>query len=361
MLDRQTDEIRLSNNTQRIVYLDYLRIVAIFAVVVLHVSGYSWSMEIVNSFSWQICNIYRGTSQWGVAIFVMISGALFLSKKISLKKLYKKYIFRIAVAFIFWSTLYAFWSNFYIDHNYNINGLITTIVFGHYHLWFMYMIIGIYMVVPFLRKIVEEKRIAYYFIVVSFVFAFFVPEITHIIGIINNDMSKLFNDFVAQFDLHLVLGYSGFFVLGYLLNDIEIKKKYRIVIYVFGIIGLIFSVSSSSAISWILHAPTAFSYDNITIENLMVAISIYVFAKTYLNKDPSLSSKKGLLFNVPKCSFGVYLVHPFIIESLEQLNITALSFNSLFSIPVLSILVYCAALLVSAGLNKIPFVNKWIV
>ena len=102
---------------QRIVYFDYLRIIAIFAVVVLHFAAQNWDNIDVSSFEWQVFNLYDAVAAWGVPVFVMISGALFLGKELTLKKLYGKYILRIVTAFFFWSVLYALWSNFFLQHN----------------------------------------------------------------------------------------------------------------------------------------------------------------------------------------------------------------------------------------------------
>ena len=90
-------------------YLDYLRVSATFAVMSLHIAADNWLNAGVRSFEWQVFNFYDSLVRFGVPVFVMISGALFLNpdKYIPVKKLYTKYIFRIAAAFVFWSFLYA--------------------------------------------------------------------------------------------------------------------------------------------------------------------------------------------------------------------------------------------------------------
>ncbi|SFO21753.1 Acyltransferase family protein [Pseudobutyrivibrio sp. UC1225] len=93
---------------ERKVYCDYLRFFAVFAVCVLHVSAFNWACTDVNSLEWQVFNFYESIVRWGVPIFLMISGTLFLNREISIKKLFSKYIFRMVVAFVFWSLFYAF-------------------------------------------------------------------------------------------------------------------------------------------------------------------------------------------------------------------------------------------------------------
>ncbi len=77
--DRQID---------RTVYFDYLRVVAILAVVFLHVSDSNWYTTDVNGLQWQTFNFFNGITRWGVPVFVMISGSLFLNREVSLKRMY---------------------------------------------------------------------------------------------------------------------------------------------------------------------------------------------------------------------------------------------------------------------------------
>lgn len=350
----------MKNN--RIVYFDYLRIIAIFAVIVLHIAGHNWHGTDVNSFEWQMINIYDSIVRWGVPVFVMISGALFLGKDISIKTLYKKYIFRIFISLFFWSTLYALWNSFVIEKSYSIKELIKEILFGHYHLWFLFMIIGLYIIVPFLNKIVLDKKIAWYFVIIAFAFAFFIPQCTKIVGLKFGGISNILTEIVSKLKLHMVLGFSGYYVLGYLLNEIRIEKKHRLIIYILGIIGLAFTTISSSVLSLIWQSPVEMFYGNLTVNTLLVSVSVFVFAKTHLNYPLSSIRKQNIFMFLSKCSFGTYLIHPFFIESLNKfLNITSLSFNPVLSVPALSILVFIFSLAFSIVLNKIPFVNKWIV
>ena len=92
---------------QRINFLDYLRVFAIFFVVMLHASTQNWCSTDVNSFAWQVFNIYDSLSRWAIPVFVMISGALFIPRKISLSKIFKKYILRLVISLVFWSLFYC--------------------------------------------------------------------------------------------------------------------------------------------------------------------------------------------------------------------------------------------------------------
>ena len=85
---------------KRIAYLDSLRVVAILAVIMIHVAAQNWYSQDVNSAAWKAFNFYDSISRWSVPAFVMISGALMLDKDISIKKLYTQKIPRLLIAFL---------------------------------------------------------------------------------------------------------------------------------------------------------------------------------------------------------------------------------------------------------------------
>lgn len=101
---------------------------------------------------------------WAVPVFVMISGALFLSRKNDIKKLYKKNILRMCVSFAVWSAFYAisyaivdFFTK--ADYQFSFSYFLGELLSGAAHMWFIPMIIGIYMCVPIFEKICESEEI----------------------------------------------------------------------------------------------------------------------------------------------------------------------------------------------------------
>lgn len=75
---------------RRVIYFDVLRIVAIFVVVAVHLSAMHWADVDVNSRAWFAFNLYCTAGKWSVPIFVMISGALFLGREVSISAILKK-------------------------------------------------------------------------------------------------------------------------------------------------------------------------------------------------------------------------------------------------------------------------------
>ena len=346
---------------KRVVYFDYLRIFAAFSVVVLHVSASKWNSAEIGTFEWNVMNLFDGLQRWNVPVFVMISGALFLGREISLRKLFTKNILKIVIVYLFWSLIFALW-NTLIEHNYSIKHFLREIVIGHYHMWFLLMIIGLYIIVPLLNLIVKNRRMMRYFMVLAFVFAFAIPEVDAIIKQVIPNISELISKILSDTNLHFVLGYSGYFILGYYIAHTEIAKKAEIVIYCLGLVGVAFTIGGTACFSNWLHNPTEILYGNLTINTLLVSIAVFVFFKQHLNIPLKTQKKQNWIIFMSKCTLGIYLVHPIFIEALvKYANITVLSFNPILSIVLLSLAIFIISFVTSMLLNKIPVINKWIV
>lgn len=204
---------------ERIVYLDILRILATVGVICIH-SGLE--------------NIFT------VELFIMISGAVWLSKSgaINLKRLYSQNILRIVTAFCFWSSFYAILHALILPHlgwpPLSVKETIVVLIQGRYHLWFCYLIVGIYIGLPFFKLISENECLLKYFLGVTYIFALVVPCLQNIpslewtswmTGIIN------WGGFL----------YAFYFMTGYFLLKIQQREKKQVscVIYLFGIVSVI--------------------------------------------------------------------------------------------------------------------------
>ena len=92
-------------------YLDILRWTAIAMVVMLHViSGVSDTIAVeMNQGQKIVYETVKNLLTAGVPIFLMISGALFLTpeKKITIERLLKHYVRRILLALLIFGTVFA--------------------------------------------------------------------------------------------------------------------------------------------------------------------------------------------------------------------------------------------------------------
>lgn len=111
-----------------------------------------------------------------------------------------------------------------------------------------------------------------------------------------------------------------------------------------------------------INASTNIFYDELSVNIMLVSIAIFVFAKMHINKPLKHEKAVSMLSFVSKCSFGIYLVHPLLIDILNRFaGINNLIINPVISVPVLAIFVFVCSLGISALINKLPVMKKWIV
>ena len=96
-------------NKKRITWIELLRIAACIGVIGIHAGSQHFRDTALDSGVWRVSNFYHGIFRFAVAVFVMISGTLYLDSKRnwSLKKLWRKNILQIAAAYAFWQFFYA--------------------------------------------------------------------------------------------------------------------------------------------------------------------------------------------------------------------------------------------------------------
>ena len=273
---------------ERVVYFDYLRVLATMAVIFLHVAAQNWYDTDVNTLNWHVFNIYDSIVRWGVPIFVMISGALFLEKEIDIKKLYLKNILRLIIAFLFWSTIYS------IINGGDILKILTNIIEGHYHMWFIPMIIGLYISIPIIQNIIKSDKITKYFLILAFLFVFFIPQLIQLTEDFGETRIKILlsatNKTIKNIQPQIALGFTGYFISGYFINKIKIIKKKRIFIYILGIIGAAITITLDAYLALERQIPVSTYYGNFCINVLMQSIAIFVFIKYNSPKSNKLNN-----------------------------------------------------------------------
>lgn len=356
-MDREKEKIISSD---RKIYLDYLRVFAIFAMIILHVSSQNWACINVNNFAWRVFNFFDGIVRWCVPVFVMISGNLFLNNEILIKKLYFKYILRLVIAFLFWSCFYAL-----VDiKEKNFIFVCAEIISGHYHMWFILMIIGLYICVPFIKLVADDKNISRYYLLVSFLFAFFLPQVVTIVNDFGGNfmirlMSKINSDICFMYMNNVVAGFVPYFVLGNYLDKVELNKKSRMIIYISGILGFFLTIYLSLIVSVKNESALENYYGPWRVNVLLESVAVYIWFKY---KKYNIKKSNEFVVKLSKYSFGAYLIHAFILEKLNDLfNLNSLSFNPIFSVVLISVLVFTISFVISAILNNIPILKKYIV
>lgn len=186
--------------------LDLIRTMAIIFVVLVH------SMGLLNDApetkSILVIKGFYSLIHVGVPLFVMLSGALLLGKEEPLNLFFKKRFHRVLIPFFSWSIIISI-IHFFQNGGRNLLNwslIFTKDLFGngvHGIYWYIYMILGLYMLTPILRSIAKNAKLLAYSIIVCFglyYLQYFLPEFS----------------FASRFQFQNLL-FIGYFLMGYIL------------------------------------------------------------------------------------------------------------------------------------------------
>ena len=110
--------------------------------------------------NWWTVNVYGAIGHLGVPLFVLLSGALLLDSSKADEPLgvfFKKRFRRIGLPVIFWSIAYFAWDFYVHGKPLSVDNIVQGVFSGAYvHLWFLYLLIGLYLITPVLRVLVKH-------------------------------------------------------------------------------------------------------------------------------------------------------------------------------------------------------------
>lgn len=340
---------------KRIIYIDLLRLLAIFGVIVIHVNGEgNWLIHEVNQL-WLEKNFLGALVQsWPVPVFIAISGALLLdNKKFTFKTMITKYIPRILISLVIWHFIYYF----YTYQSFALNEFIICfkkLLIGktYSHLWYLYLLLGLYVITPILKKLVQNlsKSEFTYLLILGF-------TITAVIPFINNFLPQNVMQLVDPYKVLTFNIFILYYILGYYLNKhIFIKSPKKLLgISLFSLTSLVGIALLNNYLTIKRNTFTNYSGTSSIIAVIMVIFLFVLFKNIKVEKHQKIIEKLSSL------TFGVYLIH-FIVEK-ELLKLMGGSFiiiNSYIGTILVSIAVLIISYIISYLISKIPILKKTI-
>lgn len=317
--------------------MDALRTISAFLIVLLHVSADYWAAADLNSYKFIVMTFYNGLCRSAVPLFLMISGMFMIPKCTDGKYLSGK-ILKLIGCFFLWSFFYAA-QGLAIKYirkgsisEQDFHSGVNEFLFGHYHQWFLLMLAGIYLILPFIKKICSDKKTLIYFILLWLVSNIILPLLP-------------ISGFTDLFQLHFTIGYVGYFVIGYYIAQYGIEKKYRACLYLAGIIAFIYTVSATIFVSRNTGSHVQIYFGGFTWNVFLMTISIFVFFQYKKEKDNLI---RKVFIKLSGTSLIVYMLHPFFNE-----KIGILEYNPCWTVPVISILIYGVCVILAIIFLKI--------
>lgn len=144
-------------NQEREIWLDWLRVTALFMVMVTHSCepfylGGEGSLILTRSDAIWVA-VLNSLPRAAVALFVFASSYLQFPLHYPTGEFFRKRALRILPPFVFWTLVYALvWG----EPVQNFKDLLLNFNYAAGHLWFVYMLIGLYLIMPLLSPWAEK-------------------------------------------------------------------------------------------------------------------------------------------------------------------------------------------------------------
>ncbi len=347
---------------QNTLWVDLTRALVMFGVVLTHVSAdviTEWG--IAPKSWWLAANVYDSFTRGCVPLFIMLSGALLLPKQESYLAFFKKRLGRIAIPFVVWTLLYLLWKKGGETPRLSPSEAFREVAEGHiyYHLWFFYILPGLYLLTPIFRILVAKARTQdlIYFLLLCFWAASLAPFISQLHYVFTG------KTFSIALSLEPATGFIGYFVLGYFLRK-HATEKWRtpaegiLLLSLFGCMAGTYYLSSHT------HTFQNLLYGNMAPNVVLYTASVFILLRTLpvtLETRCPLFLRKGIQEGA-RVSFGIYLIHPMILETLASgklgFVLKPLANHPVYLIPLIAILVYGLSWILIALIQRIPYLRR---
>ncbi|GAA4339024.1 acyltransferase [Mucilaginibacter gynuensis] len=345
--------------------LDVLRVIACYMVIQVHSGEFYYigpEAAVLNTADAVWVGWLNSLCRICVPLFVMISG-FFLFPVNDVNTFFKKRFSRVAIPFAIWCVLYAFYQYFMGAADIKtalINILDIPVNYGVEigHLWFVYMLLGLYLFAPILSPWIQsasKKNMEFY--LVLWAIAFSLPYI-HLI------FPEIWGE---AFWNHTPMLYyfSGF--LGYVVLAVYIKRFHsepKAWNYTLGIALLLLGYGIT-VYGFLHRLPTEkfvmtleLTWGFETINVAMMSAGAFLLIKNVKLSNPTSAFGK-LLLDVSAKSYGVYLAHIMVLNFYHSL-LDAHFDSAAIKVPLVAVCTFITTYVIIKILSYLPK-SKWLV
>ena len=269
--------------------IDILRIFAFVFIVMLHTLNRQYGLTVWMS-GYAVISI-------GVNLFIMISGYLLLDRTETVKEFFRKRFFSILPLFIIFNIVYIYFYN---------HSFITIKKISAPHFWYIYMILGLYLLTPWLRKVLQyaEKE------------TFYVVVLWFLCNVLNPYM-QFFKFPKIPFSHFPITGFIGYYILGYYLKKYRYKLEKIPFICVIGvyITGFFISVISTKYVLVTTGNRISDFFDKNSLGTFFMSISFFVFWIKF-----NFKNRNKVIRMISDSTYFAYLIHIIILHYVIKIS-----------------------------------------
>lgn len=341
--------------------MDFIRIAAVFLVIVNHTNSDVFQASNPAKFTWWVSIVWYYVSKMGVPLFVMVSGACLLPKVDAYKKAFQRF-FRIGAVLVLFSYLY-----FIVDVTQAYGGVKDALNFpGFFKIiwhgpitdsyWYLYFYLGLLLMLPWLQRLAKamQRRDLLYLILLSFGLSAVWPLVTHYVPTLATS---------AYFSVPLFSVYLGVFFAGHYIHAYADRISKALCICV-----IVLSLAASALLTYneylaVNGAGRYWFMDDRTAPPIFVilcALAVMALLKSVL-RAPGKQTKSRLQ-TLGGCAFGIYLIQDFLIGQSRYLLFAPLQqqITPMVAALLWEIGVFLTALLIVLLIRRIPGAKKLI-
>ena len=343
--------------SDRQLWADILRILGSFVIIWLHntcdiYSGFTKDMQV-----WYQYLYINSFTSFAVPCFFLLSGAFLLNRRYHIKEIFKKRFPKLAIPLLFWSILYIFVRRYRWGENISLLKTILKIPFSvqFSHLWFLYPLIGIYLLLPLLTKLYQkltrnEK-------IYGILLLLFIPACI-------DSFFMLIKQSVSMPHFALMFPDLGLFLLGGMImeyrNEIRGRWKWALGGCVAGYFAIVFS---SYYMSLSNDSPSKDFFKMGSVPVIIFAVSIFILCLSLEDVFQQLPNKvSALIGKVSGLTMGVYLSHKLFQELVGPIKVgpVVLGTNegSSWDMFLCSVIYFFASVALCFVLSKIPYIKR---
>jgi surface polysaccharide O-acyltransferase-like enzyme len=318
---------------ERLLWPDVIRVVAIFLMVVLHVSvSYLplWSEQ--SRLSWLSINLIGSLTRMCVPLFIMLSGALLLGRQKRVMTFYAKRMKRLLLPWFFWSVIYGFINVVQGNEVATLKRLIVGTVWTGF--WILPVLLLLYVLTPLFNYLIQKYKKA-------FIFPFLL-----IMGIV----------LVSGIHLPAYFEYSFYFVSGFILQKVVINKRVWFFSLGISLLSWFAIMLLTYQLSLVNNGFVSTYYHYHTLPVLLLSLSGFVSIKGLIDLHGKKLSKGlvSMITHLSEASFGIYFFHMLLFRT----NINLVYFPTYLFLPLLSIGLYGISYLAITLLQKNKLLNQ---
>lgn len=342
-------EMKDGKDGKRFLWIDVIKVFSTFLIVLQHSISDSFTSLPVSGPEWKLLNGIFMISRMGVPVFFLCSGAGMLAREHTVREIWRKQIPGLLKVYIGWMAILGIRDAVQIGIagenaglRVMINAFLKCILFGKYHTWFIFTLLGLYAVTPLMYRIAEKRELLSYFLVLSILFTVVLPLFSKI-----EWLGRLMA-VVESVNMQFVTGYSLYFLAGYYICRYLDRRweKYA---------GLAFIASAAAAYVWSLSASLRAggadheAYGLFSPCGFIMSVSLMVLFKKYVGAQSASGLLNGAA-GLQKYGIAVYLLHIVFVEAWTK-------GSGMACVPA-ALLVWVVSMAVSMVVYRIPVLGK---